>query len=363
MIFTTPDFKRAALASLMIMTAATTFTACSNDTDDEVTNNATEIRLRSAVVEGSVADWTRTRAENQIYLESGKTINVTINRQDDDTQLYQQELTAGSNGVMSGKTSMYFPIDGTNVNIYAYVGGNFSITEVEAGDKKTTPVKDDVVINLSTNKDQSTTDKTEASDFLYGENLNVERTSDHVSVQMAHMFSRVILKVTANSTINSANTSLNNIEISDVINSATYTIGQNAVVASTKSTDKGALTVFSTTTAKAITDQFSQNDTVVVIPQAMAGKVITFGTTNKNYTVALPSGTEFKPGKSYTFNITLSAASINLEVTIKDWDAVTAVDLEAGYDIPAKNNGNDEQKEETDDDSKTAGSEATPEVK
>jgi hypothetical protein len=359
MIFTTPDFKRAALASLMIMTAATTFTACSNDTDDEVTNNATEIRLRSAVVEGSVADWTRTRAENQIYLESGKTINVTINRQDDDTQLYQQELTAGSNGVMSGKTSMYFPIDGTNVNIYAYVGGNFSITEVEAGDKKTTPVKDDVVINLSTNKDQSTTDKTEASDFLYGENLNIERTSDHVSVQMAHMFSRVILKVTANSTINTANTSLKDIKISDVINSASYTIGQNAVVASDDNTKKDSLTVFSTTTAKAITDQFSQNDTVVVIPQAMAGKMIKFGTTNKNYTVALPSGTEFKPGKSYTFNITLSAASINLDVTIKDWEAVTAVDLEAGYDIPAKNNSNEEQ-QEADDDSKTAGSEAAP---
>lgn len=330
----TLNTKEMALVSMFTLSAAPIlFSSCSKDAEDNTTESVTEIRLRSAVVDGSVADWTRA-SQGYSDLKSGKTINVTVNKVSGDTQLYQHELTAGSNGVMTG-TTMYFPLDGTNVDIYAYNGGNCTVPTVEADDKTTsTPVKKDVKLQVSTNEDQTTTASTEASDFLYGEKTNVVRTSDHITVQMKHMFARVTLNVTADSSINNFEAKLKTVTISDVINKATYTVGNtdNAVVASTSNDDKKLLTLFSNTDGISIPSNFSQRDTAVVVPQSMNDKVLTFATDKKNYTFKF-SNTNFEAGKSYAYNVKLTAIGLTIAVEVKDWEAVDAVDIDAEYDV------------------------------
>jgi hypothetical protein len=331
----TLNTKEMALVSMFTLSAAPIlFSSCSKDAEDNTTESVTEIKLRSAVVDGSVADWTRA-SQGYSDLKSGKTINVTVNKVSNDTQLYQHVLTAGSNGVMSSTTTMYFPLDGTNVNIYAYNGGNCTVPTVEADDKTTsTPVKDGVNLAVSTNSDQTTTTNREASDFLYGEKTNVVRTSDHITVQMKHMFARVTLNVTADSSINGFGAKLKTVTISDVIYKATYTVGNtdNAVVASTSNDDKATLTLFSNTDGISIPSNFSQNDTAVVVPQSMNDKVLTFATDKKNYTFKF-SNTKFEAGKSYAYNVKLTAIGLTIAVEVKDWEAVDAVDIDAEYDV------------------------------
>lgn len=330
----TLNTKEMALVSMFALSAAPIlFSSCSKDAENITTEDVTEIRLRSAVVDGSVADWTRA-SQGYSDLESGKTINVTVNKVSDGTQLYQHKLTAGSNGVMTG-TTMYFPLDGANVDIYAYNGGNCTVPTVEAADNTTsTPVKKGVKLAVSTNEDQTTTAKTEASDFLYGEKTNVVRTSDHVTVQMKHMFARVTLNVTADSSINNLGAKLKTVTISDVINKATYTVGNtdNAVVASTSNDDKKLLTLFSNTDGIDVPSNFIQKDTAVVVPQSMNDKVLTFETDKKNYTFKF-SNTKFEAGKSYAYNVKLTAIGLTIAVEVKDWEAVAAQEIKAEYDV------------------------------
>jgi hypothetical protein len=329
----TLNTKEMALVSMFTLSAAPIlFSSCSKDAEDNTTESVTEIRLRSAVVDGSVADWTRA-SQGYSDLKSGKTIKVTVNKVDN-TQLYQHVLTAGSNGVMTG-TAMYFPLDGKNVDIYAYNGGNCTVPTVEADDNTTsTPVKEGVNLAVSTNSDQTTTTNREDSDFLYGEKTNVVRTSDHITVQMKHMFARVTLNVTADSSINNLGAKLKTVTISDVINKATYTIGNtdNAVVASTSNDDKATLTLFSNTDGISIPSDFSQRDTAVVVPQSMNDKVLKFATDKKDYTFKF-SNTKFEAGKSYAYNVKLTAIGLTIAVEVKDWEAVDAVDIDAEYDV------------------------------
>jgi hypothetical protein len=329
----TSNAREMALISMFTLSAAPIlFSSCSKESEENTTKSVTEIRLRSAVVEGSVADWTRASA-GTTNLNSGKTIFVTVNKVNH-TQLYQQELTAGSNGVMSGEETMYFPLDGTNVNIYAYQG-TISIPEVESSDNgNTTPVKERTELTVTTDSIQTTTAKREASDFIYGEKTNVERTSDHITVQMAHMFARVTLNVSADSSISGFRAKLKKVTISDVINKATYTVGNtdNAVVASTSNDDKATLTLFSSADGIDVPSNFSQKDTAVVVPQSMNGKVLTFATDQKSYTFKF-SNTKFEAGKSYAYNVKLTAIGLTIAVEVKDWKAQDAVDIDAEYDV------------------------------
>jgi hypothetical protein len=69
----------------------------------------------------------------------------------------------------------------------------------------------------------------------------------------------------------------------------------------------------------------------------MSGKVLKFTTDSeedKYFSYTFPKGTEYKPGKNYVYNVTISAMSLNVVAKIKDWDTQSTVDIEAGYDVP-----------------------------
>jgi hypothetical protein len=64
----------------------------------------------------------------------------------------------------------------------------------------------------------------------------------------------------------------------------------------------------------------------------MNDKVLKFATDKKDYTFKF-SNTKFEAGKSYAYNVKLTAIGLTIAVEVKDWEAVDAVDIDAEYDV------------------------------
>jgi hypothetical protein len=230
---------------------------------------------------------------------------------------------------------MFYPTDGTNVDIYLYKG-KYTITQTDDKDI----VKAGTKFTVTALANQTSKENQDASDFIYGQKINLKRSASNVEVTMAHLMSQFNINVTANTDKETADLGLKlkKIELVDLINSSTYTIDDTKVdtLVTEGVTTKSTILLYSNE-GVALDENLSIDGRAIVLPQDMSGKVLKFTTDSeedKYFSYTFPKGTEYKPGKNYVYNVTISAMSLNVVAKIKDWDTQSTVDIEAGYDVP-----------------------------
>jgi hypothetical protein len=344
---------------LSLMTMGALLASCSNNDDPVVSNEPeeatglTEIQLSGLLLDGNIGEWnaknpsTRDAAVSTpttAYLGNGETINLTVNKYNStgsvETQLYQQVATvSGTSGVLTTTNRMFYPYDGLNVDVYGYK--NCTVPEVENGDSKTTPVKDGIVLTTDVKLDQYNTTSYEASDFLWAQATDQARDTKNITLTLAHMMARIQLTITGTSEVEGLNLKLKQIKLGGVIYKSTYTVNRDSktenVTADTDA-DTDDIILFYDKDGVTINKDLKESCKAIIVPQKLtAAKTITLETVDSNnaagksFTFEIASGKEFKQGKSYNYEVTVSTQKLTVEAKITDWDEVATESVDANY--------------------------------
>jgi hypothetical protein len=335
--------KGVTMASLITMGTAAMFSSCSKDnglTNDIDSDDLTEIKLTSTIVNGNISSWTRTRGDGDgtTPVPTDDTLRLCVNNVTG-TKLYLQTITAGSDGKMTGVTAMYFPVSGENVDLYAYRG----TLSFESNAKKET-LENGTIISASVLEDQSTSDNYKVSDFIFGERLNQERTHEQVEITLGHVFSRIVVTVKGSEDIAKQKMRLTAIKVNGSITKGTYEIGNetNTWTTSTSADNKQSITFFNSTDGVEITaNNVVEEQKAVIVPQSMAGNTLELVTSyddGKSFTYTFPEDTKYEAGKSYNYTVTLSSYGLNVTAKITNWDEQENQDISADFDVPTSDN-------------------------
>lgn len=312
------------------------FASCSNNDEPEIDNGPAELRVSSGVIAPQMRAAANTQ-ENTIA--NGETVSVWVDDATTSNAEYKaNQLTAnGSNGFSYG-TTMYFPQTGNAVDIYA-IHGKFA-TPFASGDAfPSATVTYEVESNQSTLGSTTFTN----SDLLYAYSKNVARSGNPTTVALTfyHMLSKLELAIkVGNGAPALASSNAVTLGSNNVIVDGAFTPSTTATMAT--QADRAAMLAVGSTTAtiqlgQLISSDFTTANVVyneaILVPQDMAGKVLTFKLANGGelkYTI--PASTTFESGKKYRYEITLNLTELQVTSSIAEWDPVAAVQGNAEMD-------------------------------
>ena len=269
-------------AVLFALTAV--FTGCSNDETEPTTASPDDSRLiRFTAGDGPAATRTSTAFD-------GATFQVMADHTTDNSTwaAYIPDVVATkSSSEWKTATSYYMPTAGT-LKFYAYNSGSYTATHT-AGTAPTITVTD-----MKTSKD----------DLLVAGPIDVAYTaSGTVAVEFSHAMAAVWFSGVTDGTIS----------IAGLSNSGTYTIGTGWGSLGTANTAYADLPL---TGVGAIT----QNSPLLLIPQVLTGKTLTYsfteGLTPVSLTTTLPT-LSLEAGKRY--ELQLNTTTMTVTVSISPW--------------------------------------------
>ncbi len=294
------------LASLVVIAL---MTSCGKEAPEPEIDSQTEIRL-STGIEVSRAAFAGTDTQ----IASGETVSAWVDQVATGTpQLYgKNTLTADGSGGLSGGSSMYFPLNGDNVDIYAlHTNAAWAGTAYPAA-----------TLTHSVGADQRTLANYAASDLLYGRAMNVARTKNPVPLTFYHLLSKVQVAIVAEEGLTASD--IQSITIGGTKRSVTYTLSKSAApnaIGVTAAGSASAITIGQDLSADFTEANVRYNDAVVVPQTLSEGTVfltITL-TTGENLVYRLTANTTFESGKKYTCHMTVNLTGITMTTSVADW--------------------------------------------
>lgn len=308
----------------MSIAAALTLAGCSNN--DMETDG--RLLLTSGVEGQESRAFTPTQST---LLSDGETVNVWVFDKGNvsETPIYQNnKLTANGGTGLIGGEAMYFPKNGDNINIYA-IHGSFVSPLATAFPKSG--------VNYKVESDQSVVfapGNYTRSDLLYACEKNVPRTGSTTTKQLTfyHMLSKLELAIRLGTGVSQL-AATNAVTLSSVKTTGKFTPADGDL-----STQAFRKTMLSPVAAapdvamnlgKAVSTNFAEGlvyNEAILVPQEMKDKVLTFNLVDYGqlkYTIPPFSGKTtalFEGGKKYRYQITLTAAGIQVTAQIVDWE-------------------------------------------
>lgn len=310
---------------ILMMSMALTamvFTSCnkeSNETEDHLNG---ELRLSS----GITAQQTRASFDMDKQIASGQTVAVYVDKATAPaTEIYgNNELSANGNGAFTGGTTMFFPADKSNVDIYAF---------------HTNGVLDDnypaAVITHAVDADQSKAINYATSDLLYSAKKGVAFTKSAVELTFYHMLSKVevALKVgagtpeLAGAVASIVGTKLKADFTPSKVADVTTQSARAAMITTTTADNTATEIKIGNTVSTDFETNISYNEAVIV-PQEVAQNAqfikVTLADGGELFH-KLATATTFESGKKYSYQITVNLSSLTVTSTIEDWKAVNPV--------------------------------------
>ena len=269
----------------------------------------TELRLTSGVVIHSKASY----PQADVQITEGEGVMVYVDRASAEAeQLYSQKMTADGAGNLTGATTMYFPENGDNVNIYAL---HTNSTAVTAGSFPTT-------FTHTVSTDQTTLDAYVSSDLLYAKAADISKTVNAVPLQFYHQLSKLRVAIVAKDGIGQED--ISEITINGLKSSADVTLSKEAApdfLTVTASGDPKPIRIGTDLSADFSDENIRFNDAIIVPQELTAGTKflkISFAD-GKEVTSDLYSGISFASGKQYTIEITLDKGLLSLATSVSDW--------------------------------------------
>ena len=263
---------------------AATFSACSSDELDSMTQgayNGNVINLTSAL------EQTRTVSDPQNNaLSTSNSVGVfVINGNTTITNGDNNKHSVGTSGELTTSSTMNYPSeDGATVNIYAYA-----------------PYKSGVTLsadnNFSVSADQSTESGYLASDLLYASKTGQASTENAVSLNFTHKLSQlqIVIQNDADVDLSKATVSISGTKVATTFNPSTGAMG----AATGEATD---IKVASITAAATVYG--------VVVPQEIAAgtELVKIVAAGKQYVAKLTSAATLTGSKAYKFTVKLSSS-------------------------------------------------------
>lgn len=303
------------------------FASCSND-ENVVENNPSEIRLNSGVT--SLLRASANTQENTIV--SDEIVSVWIDDAVATKAIYNaNQLTADGSNNFTGN-AMYFPQTGNAVDIYA-IHGSFEPAFKSDDIFPAEGVEFKVAKDQSVLGDASYTN----ADLLYAYSKNVVRNGNptKVSLTFYHMLSKLELAIKMgdgspelekeNAVTLGENILLNGKFTPSKTEALSTQEKRAAMLGAATTPSNETMTLGQQTSADFTSENIVYNE-AILIPQDMAGKVLTFTLANGGklkYTI--PANTKFESGKKYRYNITLNLSGLEITSSISDWEPVDSV--------------------------------------
>jgi len=321
---------------IMAAIAAVTLASCST-ADDEVATNPSKTTDPVAVTLSNTLSKATTRAATGLQnakivsgvqvgvsaFLTGKTASYALGT---GTYAYiNVPYTAtDDNGTLTvGDNKVYYPTDGSNVDIYAYAPYTTSTSSYVGPDINSN------ALDFSVQADQ-TTDVTDGgylkSDFIWASLADQASSTTAKALIFSHELARISVTLSKEEGGPITNAELESAQI-DIL---------NTFLGSTVNLKTGVVTLVNTgenVAVKAITAKATTTSALsaaaIIIPQTVAtGKPfikITIGTTEYVYSIpaTLETGMAFAGGKDYQYGITVSPTGIKVSSSINNWGTTT----------------------------------------
>jgi hypothetical protein len=310
--------KNKRILTMVVLAAATVVCSCSKNTENEG-DAPVAIRLSSEL---SV----QTRGAHQemdTQFPNGRTVAVYVDKADDDSKLYGKNvLTANGSGGFTG-TAMYFPQDGSNVNIYAFH------TTAALGDADANYPSSPLTHTVQT--DQVSEANYAASDLLYAKETDVAKSTNAVNLDFEHLLSKVQIAVKKGA--GEPDLTGATVTIEGTKPQATFTPNKSTSFEITATGDAVVPITIATSLAEGdISTDFTTSvkyHDAIIVPQTVDGgesfiKVVLANSSVLYY--KLPAAVTFEKGKKYTYHISVDRSGLTVTSTITPWEAVVGDD-------------------------------------
>lgn len=293
--------KRTKLLGLALVAAMASFTACTNNAEEVLTQEK-EIRLTSEITPSRVAD----PELQSTQIVSGRQVGVTITGATTDHN--NVAWSVGNNGAL------------TNPGDAVYYGnGIATITAYH-------PFNDDWD-ESTTYAFSVSTDQTDNTNYLNSDLLWAKATSSKTETAVPLTFSHKLAKI---------NVTLVPEKSGDDLNGATISI-YNTKVSTTFNPTTGVISD-ATGEAQEIIASVTADDiytaSAIVVPQEVSGKFIKITHENKTYYYTLASAKELVSGHSYSYTLTVKGKQlISIGSSIDEWNDESGNTGDAEEDI------------------------------
>lgn len=213
----------------------------------------------------------------------------------------------------TGET-IYYPKTG-NVNIVAYYP--YCVSGSGTGE-----IGSDCIYNIDIT-DQSTEAKQAAVDALYAKKTGVEPSKNAVTLEFAHLMSKITLYVKAGEGVDAAD--ISSLAASDVIFegmpvSARIALASGTCTAGTVS----GQAVFSPLKWASAPEGCQASFTAILIPQAAntyPGRKVAFESGGRDYVLEIPDTDEFAAGNHYVYRVSVKKTGIVIDcIDIMEWN-------------------------------------------
>lgn len=303
---------------------ATMLAACNND-ENEVYNGPVEAKITAGV------DGPATRAIDQKW-SAGNTIGVMVTSSDnsDMENLYKNvEYTVESGGETGAFTAVtgagiFFQDASETVTFAAY-------SPYQSSTDAATLPETDGTITVSDTKDQTTTAKQEAFDFLFASGATASKNSPAVEFKENYIFKHKMARL-----ILVLKTSATDGFTADQVKDGTYKLSGLKHSGTFKVTDGTATATGDAVTDWEITNNVKVDDssdktrtyTMILLPQTISGSgALTFTATigEQTYTNSTSINPALAAGTSYTYTITIKKTGLTVSgCTIATWNSGTS---------------------------------------
>ncbi len=228
----------------------------------------------------------------------GTTIYVVVKDAEDGTVCYDQPMTVGADGALTGE-AMYFPANGHDVNIYA---NNIGAWEY---DSSGIPQVSGAAAVVQTSQAAYC-----GSDFCYVLKAGVQRTKKEVELVFDHMLSKIEVNLTEGAGDAGFLQDISKLEVIGVNHRWDFNAGIQGLAVEMLAADIEL--------THSLTDT---NECVIGTTEKGAGDELLRITLSNGgvFRYSLPEDIVFLPGKKYTFDITVKQTGLTVTYTINDW--------------------------------------------
>lgn len=318
---------------IMAAIAAVTLASCST-ADDEVATNPSKTTDPVAVNLSNTLSKATTRATTGLQntqivsgvqvgvsaFLNGKTASAALGS---GTYAYiNAPYTAGGDGTLTvGDNKVYYPTDGSHVDIYAYApyASDYAGPDINSN-----------TLGFSVQADQ-TTDVTDGgylkSDFIWASLADQASSTTAKALIFSHELARISVTLSKEEGSPITNAELESAQI-DILNTFLgSTVNLKTGVVTLVNT--GENVAVKTITAKATTTS-ALSAAAIIIPQTVTKGTqfikVTIGTTAYVYSIPTGEGVDdmaFAGGKDYQYGITVSPTGIKVSSSINNWGTTT----------------------------------------
>jgi hypothetical protein len=310
---------------IMAAIAAVTLASCST-ADDEVATNPSKTTDPVAVTLSNTLSKATTRAATDLQgtqIVSGVQVGVCVfptgtialGPASDYVGYWNSSFTSNGAGALSIATPIYYPVNGDQVDIYAYapVNTEYQVEKINA-------------LSFSVKPDQSADANYLASDLICADKITTASTTTTQNLAFTHSLAKITvsLQPDATPTITEAQLKTAKIELLNTYLGSTFDLTTKTVAVT-----NGEGVATGTVIAKTAEQNTISSSSAIIIPQTLAINTqfikITIGTTE--YVYSIPStpetGMTFAGGNDYKYTITVSATGIKVSSSITNWGTTT----------------------------------------